>query len=161
MKSKLTKNDKWMIIISIAIIVLIILIIILASKADKKRDGKVTDDGYTIKDEVVELPGTNIITNDGLNATKCVDDICISEVKIYSAEGIGRVECNVTNNTSIVKDGHLEMTLGENKILITYKSVAPGETRTIEAEYGGGTIGNVEDYSIRVLTPAEEKEIIR
>lgn len=161
MKSKLIENKNLKIILPIILFFVLILIVALASKADKNRDDKVLEDGYTISNEVVELPGTNIISNEALNATKCIDDICLSDVKIYSAEGIGRVECMAVNNTSEVKSGNIEITLGEAKILISYKNLEPGESRKLEAGYGGGTIENVNDYSIRFLTPEEEKEIIQ
>lgn len=160
MKHKFTKNDIMIIITTIILIILLVLIVVLASKGNKKED-KAATDGYVISDEVVELPGTNIFTSDALNATKCIDDICTSNVKIYASEGIGRVECDVTNNTDKVADGYLKLTAGELDLLIAYVNVNPGETKKVEAGYGNLTLTNADDYSIRVLTPEEEAKIIK
>ena len=156
---KKSKRNLLIIIISSVIVILLIIIVIFAFKHKDNMFDKDATNGYNILDEVIEIPGTNIISNDSLNEEKCLDDICVSNVKIYAVDNTGRVECVVKNNTANVKSGYLKLTASGQTVLIAYKELGPGESVNAIAGYDGKSISSADSYTIENLTKKEQKAI--
>ena len=152
---KIGKHNLMVIIVATLIVILIIVGIILASKIGKKENPGDMSDGYDISDQVVNAPGTKVITNDNLDAMKCLEGICISKVNVYANDDHGRVECNVTNNNTEVQSGYIRVRINNAAVTVAYRNLAPGETRSAYAAWGGKEVVSVDDYSLEKLTQEE------
>ena len=152
-------DDKLLVSIIAALVALAVIIVVVLVWNKSNQFDKNSSNGYEISDEVVEMPGTNTISNEALDEEKCLDDICVSEVKIYAVGKAGRIECIVKNNTDTVKSGYLKLTASGQTVLIAYKKVEPGQTIKAIAEYNGKSINEADGYTIEKLTKEEIKSI--
>lgn len=159
MKKFITENMKIIIIIlSILILLLIIIGLIFAAKTTKDRNDQ-TD--YTFSNEVVELPGTKILKSDKLAEEHCLDNICVSDVIIYTVNNEGRMECNITNKSNDTKSGYLRLKFNKESLIISYQDLSPDSSSKATAQYTNKKIDNINDYSLEKLTKEEIKTLIK
>ena len=157
MKKKINENMKLIIIVlSILILILIVLALVLISKGNNTSGS-----GNRILDEVVELPGTKIITNDKLKQDHCLNDICVSDVKIYIIDNDGRLECKVVNNSKKTKSGYFKLVFQSTSFIIAYRDLKPGIFEKSVAQFTNKKITDTSDYVLEELTKEEQKSIIK
>ena len=157
MKKIIAKNMKLVVIcLSIILALCIIISLFLISKTNKEN---ITN--YEIVDEVVELPGTNIISNDNLSINHCLNDICVSDVTIYKAGNNGRLECSIVNNSTKTKTGYFKLVFPETYFIIYYDELNPGIPEKSIAQYTNKKLTDTSDYKLEELTKEEQKNIIK
>lgn len=147
------------IITSALLIFLLALMVILATK--KHNVTKSMSNEYVISEENVELAGTKVVSNDNLSTEQCLNDICVSNVVIYSTTNQGRVECTITNKTEKEKSGYLKIVLGDKKLVLGYKKLAVGDSITTTSQFNGYSLQGIDNYSLEKLTKAERKAIVK
>ena len=156
MKKKINENMKSIIIVlSILILILIIGALVLIGKSNKN--------GYAniIESEVVEFPGTKVISNDNLKKEHCLNDICVSDVNIYKVDNKGRLECKVENKSEQTRSGYLKLKFQETSFTIAYRDLKPGIFEKSIAQFTNKKITDTTDYVLEELTKEEEKSIIK
>lgn len=147
------------IIVSVLLIFLLALAVILSTK--KKQSFKAMNNNYEIIEKEVELAGTKVVSNDNLSTEQCLNDICVSNVVIYSTTNQGRVECTITNKTEKEKSGYLKIVLGDKKLVLGYKKLAAGDSITTTSQFNGYSLQGIDNYSLEKLTKAERKTIVK
>ena len=158
---KFIKENKTVSIIIISILfVLIVAILVLLLRKDNKNSEPLPND-YIFEDKVVELPGTKVVTSDDLNAEQCIDDICVSNVKIYSTKTEGRIECTVTNKGEQTKSDYMRVKFGDKGVVIHYTNVNPGESIETVAQFRNGSLQDATSFTLEKLTAKEKKAIVR
>ena len=159
MKKFITENMRIIIIIlSILILLLIIIGLVLITNSTKDKNDQ-TD--YTISNEVVELPGTKVLKSDKLAEEHCLDNICVSDVIIYTVNNEGRMECNITNKSNDTKSGYLRLKFNKESLIISYQDLLPDSSSKATAQYTNKKINDVDDYSLEKLTNEEQKSLIK
>lgn len=152
---KILKNKKIIFII-IAFVIVIIAAIIFALSFNKKKvksGSELSGEQYSFSNEIVELKGNVKVTSDKLNEKHCVDDICISNLVINSADNDGRIEYTLTNNSSKTS-GYLKLNINNSNIIISYSDLNVGESKEYKIMFHGKSFSNVKDYSVSI--PSEE-----
>ena len=155
MKQKDTnKQKKKTIFITGGCVALLIVVLLVIASQLKGRlgggtiDGKGTRSGVYITPGITEDSSRSTITNTNLNSTKCVDDICLSHVKISCYSDKGLVEYDLTNNNSSTKSGTIYLSLGDHKAIVVYNNLAAGQTEKGYYGYDGFDLRGVTTYSI-------------
>lgn len=147
------------IITSALLLFLLALVVILATKKHNATKGMSNE--YIINEEKVELAGTKVVSNDNLSAEQCLNDICVSNVVVYSTTSQGRVECTITNNSEKEKSGYLKIVLGDKKLVLGYKKLAVGDSITTTSQFNGYSLQDIDNYSLEKLTNSERKAIVK
>ena len=157
MKKKINENMNLIIIVlSILILILIILSLVLISKSNST-----TGSENIILDEVVELPGTKIISNEKLKQEHCLNDVCVSEVSIYKVGNDGRLECKVENKSEKIKTGYFKLVFESTSFIIAYRDLKPGIFEKSVAQFTNKKITDTSDYVLEELSKEEQKSIIK
>lgn len=154
-KKEFEKSNALMITIVILILILLILLIVLIPKNVQEPN----TDSYIISNEVVELPGTEIIENEKLNARHCLDGICIYKAKIYYVGNEGRMDFKIKNVSGKVKSGYLKMDFGGKSLIAKYESLRPGVTINQTAQYANLDLSGVDDFIVTKLTKEEKAKL--
>ena len=160
MKKFIKENKTVSTIIISVILILLITLLVLLLKKDKEK-GEPFPNNYIFENRVVELPGTKVVTNDDLNAEQCIDEICVSNVKIYSTKTEGRIECTVTNKGEQTKSDYLRVIFGDKGVVIHYTNVNPGESKETVAQFRNGSLQDAANFTLEKLTKKEKKAIVR
>lgn len=153
------KSNLLIIIVSILIIILIVLGLVLITKHRNKSSNEDMSSEYIFKDTVVELAGTKIISNDKLKVEHCLNDICISNMKVYSTENEGRIECTITNKTNETKSGYFKVIFGKKVVLVGYNELMPDTSTKKVSEFVGFSLQDANDYKLEKLSKEEKKSI--
>ena len=164
MKEFIKKKIKIITIFMSGLIVIIIGIILAINISNERKQllENMTDvNNYVIKEKVIEMPGTKVISNDALKSTHCLKDVCISNVTIYADGKDGRIECLVKNNSEKTISDYLKIKINDNSLVIAYDNLRPGKESKSTVRYSGMDFTNITDYSLKELTAKEKKKFIK
>ena len=148
------KNKLIIIIGSIVLIIVIIFIVVILNKDDKVKNKK---NSYNIESKKIELPNTIKYTNDNLNKSHCINDICISKLVFYSTDNGGRIEYDIYNSSNDRKSGVLRLNFSGEYLIIVYDDLAGQNKISSFSGFEGMSITNKNDY---VLEEYSDKDII-
>ena len=129
------KSNLLIIIVSILIIILIVLGLVLITKHRNKKN---------ISDIMCNI---------------CLNDICISNMKVYSTENEGRIECTITNKTNKTKSGYFKVFFGKKVVLVGYNELMPNTSTKKVSEFVGFSLQDADDYKLEKLSKEEKKSI--
>lgn len=162
-KNKMKDMDKRKLILIIVIIIILIILVILAffGSINKFENKEIdSDKQYNFTGNVVELPNTVTVSNTNLSSSHCLNNICISNLKIYYVGTDGRAEYTITNNSSATASGYLKINFGNNKSLIAvYKNLNAGSSVNTVSVYSLKDLSNVSSYTLEQLTQSEINDI--
>lgn len=153
------KNIKLIIIALIFILGIVIIVSVISIKSDKEKGYK-EENKYRISDEVVEVPGTKIITSDRIKERHCLNDICVTNMTFYTYGKDGRIECTVKNESEEEKSGYIKIKVNGISLIANYDNLVPGKESKTVARYTGVEFTDIEDYTLEELTKKEKKNII-
>ena len=146
------------VIISVLLILLVILGVILATR--QKNSHKVMGNDYLIQEKEVEFPGTKVVSTDGLKEEKCLNNICVSNITVYSNDSRGRIECTITNKTQEKKSGYLKVLFDNQTLIVAYNNLLPeGSTKAV-AQFEGYSLKDANNYSLDSLSKEELEKIV-
>ena len=110
-------------------------------------------------DDVKELNGTKVYSNDQLTKEHCLGDICVYDVSFRYVNQIQVVDYTIKNRSKKTLTGDLYMHYGDEKILLSYYSLKPGKTVKRSFQMFGSNFVEQEDYTLSELTDEERKAI--
>ncbi len=156
------KTKKGILILVIIAILLILFSIILMIFGKPKSKYKSSEGNrYIISNKEYELPGTKKHTNDMIKKAHCIDKICIEDVVIYYADEGGRLEYRITNKSSKTANGYLKIVYDNHDFLVSYHNLEPNSSVESMSEFKGVKISDKDNYTLKKLTAAEIKKIIK
>ena len=135
------------VIVSILLLFLIVLGIILMNKVSKEKAEYLPNE-YIFADKVSELKGTKTISNANLKKEQCIDNICVSNVAIYSTKNEVRVECTITNKGKKRKSGRLQLNFGNKKLTVSYMNLSVGDETKAFANFYDMNLQVVTEYTL-------------
>lgn len=118
------------------------------------------NEDYHFTGNVVEVSGTEIIENDQMKADHCLNDICISNAIFYYADGSGRVDYTIHNQSSKTASGYLKMNFGSNSLIVAYQDLRGNESIQTTSQFLDMKFSNVTDYILEELSEEEINQII-
>jgi hypothetical protein len=161
-KNKLKNMDKRRIILIVVIIIVLIILLILAffGSLEKFENKEIDNDKqYNFTGNFVELPNTVTVSNSSLSTQHCLNNICISNLKIYYIDNDGRAEYTITNNSSSTASGYLKINFGSESLIAVYKNLNAGSSITTISMYNSKDLSGVTSYTLEQLTETDLESI--
>ena len=132
----------------------------LSSGKDKKKEEIKSDrNKYNFSNQITEVEGTQYYTNDSLQSSHCLEDICIERASFFYNGNNGRVEYTIKNQSNKKASGYLKMVFGNKALYVSYKDLEPGKSVRSVSSYLDVKISNKEDYRLEKLTKDEMRKI--
>jgi hypothetical protein len=154
---KISKKKLIIIIIIIALILVLVGISLFGPQNEEVEENKTINDSGVY----VEEPGTVTISNDDLSSNHCIDDICLSNVKIYYVDTQGRVDFTITNYSKKTVTGYLRLKFGNESLVIPYNKLKSNKSVNSSTMFIAKDLSQAVDYTIEKLTDEEISKIIK
>lgn len=162
------KKSKYKKLIFIGLIFVVLIIFILLVLLLFRDEEKIIYDYYdkqnsniVVSKDYKEIPGTFIRNIDTLKKEHCVEDICISNMKIFYRKNQGRIEYEITNKSKKKVTGAIKLKFdNDNVTYILFSKLKKGETRNGTISYNDADYSNVYNYSLKKLNDKEFKKLL-
>lgn len=162
------KKSKYKKLIFIGLIFVVLIIFILLVLLLFRDEEKIIYDYYdkqnsniVVSKDYKEIPGTFIRNIDTLKKEHCVEDICISNMKIFYRKNQGRIEYEITNKSKKKVTGAIKLKFdNDNVTYIVFSKLKKGETRNGIISYNDADYSNVYNYSLKKLNDKEFKKLL-